>query len=70
MTLNSGVIPAICKECGSRMVWHMENQPFVGGEIIGTCSDCLNRINHDIIDEFQGYNGEVTGRKIFKKDGN
>ena len=61
----SGVIEAKCKNCKCRYVWHIDNHPFVGSEIIGTCSDCLNRKDHDCYDEFQGETGEFIGRKKF-----
>jgi len=63
----SGCIPATCKICGSRYVWHMDNFPFTDAEIIGTCSECFEKTDHDIIDEYQGDYGEVIGRKTFNK---
>lgn len=62
----SGCISATCKECGNKYIWHMNNFPFVDAEIIGTCDDCFEKVDHDVVDEFQGVNGKVIGRKTFK----
>jgi len=48
----SGFVLAKCKVCGSIFDWQMENWPFVDiEEITGTCDDCLNKKDHDIMDE-------------------
>ena len=64
----SGCIQAKCTECKCRLVWHMDNKPVIGSEIIGRCSDCLEEKDHDCVDEFQGEHGEVIGRKVFIKN--
>ena len=48
----SGSIEAKCKICGSRFVWHMGNFPFTDAEIIGTCDECFDKKDHEVIDEY------------------
>lgn len=57
----SGVVEAKCTKCKCRSVWHMDNQPFVGSEIIGVCSDCLENKEHKCFDEYLGEHGEYVG---------
>lgn len=47
----SGMFIATCKICGSKFEWHLKDVPFINAEIEGTCHECLNKIDHEIIDE-------------------
>ena len=64
----SGSVLVKCKVCGSIFYWSMDNWPFVDTEIIGTCDDCLNEKNHDIIDESY-YPIRVVGKITFTEKG-
>lgn len=63
----SGWLIARCKICGTKYNWFIDEAwPFVNSEFVGTCSDCINEIDHDIIDET--YDPiKVIGRKVFPK---
>lgn len=64
----SGSVLAKCKVCGSIFVWNMEDWPFVDTEIIGTCDDCFDKKDHDIMDE--SYDPiRVVGRITFTEKG-
>ena len=64
----SGIFIAICKICGSKLEWHLRDVPFVDAEIKGTCHDCLNKIDHEIIDE-RYMPTLAIGNIEFRKDG-
>lgn len=64
----SGTVPAVCKKCNCRFVWHVDNIPFFDCEIVGICDNCVNKIPHDCVDEFVEDENKcfmVVGRKEF-----
>jgi len=47
----SGSLEARCKVCGCVFSWSMGNLPFIDAEIVGTCSECFDKIDHNVFHE-------------------
>jgi len=63
----SGYPLHICIVCDSKFVRSVNDMCFVDEVVYGTCSECIERKDHDIVDET--YDPiKVIGRKTFSKD--
>jgi hypothetical protein len=64
----SGVVPAKCRECNCKIIWHVDSMPSADAEFLFTCNKCLNKENHDCFDELMEIDGYsvIVGKKEFQ----
>ena len=66
----SGSLEAKCKVCGTVFSWSMNNFPFIDAEIVGTCSECFEKKNHNVYHENilnENNCPEIIGKIVFDK---